>query len=425
VYTGESDIDFKARVTSDDVDMGADEGAWVHNITQDSWDVKIQDAIDDASEGDIITVYPGVYYETISFNDKAITLQCTDAKDWGVIEATIIDANDLDANVVTFDSGDGNSVLRGFILTGGNYGVHCSSTDPCIVKCIIEDNSSHGIYCASGSPKIWYNRIINNDGDGVYSSSAEALEIENSLIYNNDKNGIEFSNVSSQTTVFNNTIVFNDSNGIYVSCVNEPNIMNCIIWGSDAWNENSGNDLEGCSATYSCIEDGDGGTGNIDDDPCFVNIFDFVDVTTADGTVYLIYVADASLYTQTHTIEYDDDGIARNVEVIDTVNNTLQLKVGSYLDSPSDANVHIRKWGHWQSADPEEDFHLYPGKFDDDDCIEVSPCVDAGDPNTTTSDVGTIDLDGSNRFRCGLYKQTDPDYDEVIDIGAYEGESPY
>jgi parallel beta-helix repeat protein len=431
VYTGETDIDFEARVTSDDVDMGADEGAWVHNITQGNWDVKIQDAIDDANEGDIITVYPGVYYETINFNDKAITLQCTDAKDWDVIEATIIDANDLGANVVTFGSGDGDSVLTGFTLTGGNYGVHCTATDPNIFKCILEDNNSHGIYCASGSPKIWNNKIINNDGDGIYSSSAEALEIENNLIYNNDKNGIEFSNVSSQTTVFNNTIVYNDSNGIYVSCVNEPNIMNCIIWGSDAWEENDANDLYGCSATYSCIEDCNdaGGNGNIcgdGNDPCFVNIFDFVDETTADGTVYLLYVADASLYTTSHTIEYDDDGVARFVEVIDTVNNTLQLKVGWYLDSSSEANVHIRKWGSWQSADPEEDFHLYPGYYhkDTDSCTEVSPCVDAGDPNTTTSDVGTIDLDGSNRFRSGLH-YFQPLYDEIVDMGAYEGVIPY
>jgi len=37
------------------------------------------------------------------------------------------------------------------------------------------------------------------------------------------------------------------------------------------WIYNNGDDLSGCSATYSCIEDGDAGTGNISSDPHFVD----------------------------------------------------------------------------------------------------------------------------------------------------------
>ena len=43
-----------------------------------------------------------------------------------------------------------------------------------------------------------------------------------------------------------------------------PTITNCILW------ENS-DDLIGCSATYSCIQDGDAGEGNVSSYPYFVD----------------------------------------------------------------------------------------------------------------------------------------------------------
>ncbi len=53
---------------------------------------------------------------------------------------------------------------------------------------------------------------------------------------------------------------------------NDPEIDHCIIWGNY-------DDLEDCEATYSCIEDGDGGDGNFDTYPLFV--------TGSLGTFYL------------------------------------------------------------------------------------------------------------------------------------------
>ncbi len=162
------------------------------------------------------------------------------------------------------------------------------------------------------------NNIIRlNGGGGVRSSSATPLTIKNTLIYENDK-GIEFSNANSVTTVRNNTIVYNDYQGIYVSSGNEPNISNCILWGND------GNELDGCSATYCCIESGaDPNNNNIGSDPCFVNIFDFLDQTDANGTTTTIIVADANLYEANDVIEYDDDGIVRTVNDVNTTTDTV------------------------------------------------------------------------------------------------------
>lgn len=45
----------------------------------------------------------------------------------------------------------------------------------------------------------------------------------------------------------------------------EPDISNCIFW-------NNTDDLLGCSASYSCIDAGDSGPGNISFDPCFASL---------------------------------------------------------------------------------------------------------------------------------------------------------
>ncbi|MHC4155081.1 MAG: right-handed parallel beta-helix repeat-containing protein [Planctomycetota bacterium] len=72
---------------------------------------------------------------------------------------------------------------------------------------------------------------------------------------------------ASAGTVANNTIVDNSNVGIRVPSGTAPTISNSIIWGNDA------NDLLGCNATYSCIEDPNdaNGVGNITDNPQLVD----------------------------------------------------------------------------------------------------------------------------------------------------------
>jgi parallel beta-helix repeat protein len=136
----------------------------VHNITKGQWYNSIQSALNAASDNDIIEVPGGTWNETINFNGINCTVRCTDPNNWDVVEQTIIDANNLSLNVVTFDSGEnGNSLLEGFTLRGGNCGVYCSNaSNPVIRQCLITDNNSCGIRCISSSPVLRNNKIVGN-----------------------------------------------------------------------------------------------------------------------------------------------------------------------------------------------------------------------------------------------------------------------
>jgi hypothetical protein len=92
-------------------------------------------------------------------------------------------------------------------------------------------------------------------------SSARPL-LRNNIIAWNFGEGIRCES-SSAPQILHCTIAYNDVNGV-VSSGASPTITNCILW-------ENGDDLSGCSATYSIVQDGDMGTGNMPYAPHFVN----------------------------------------------------------------------------------------------------------------------------------------------------------
>ncbi len=148
-------------------------GEKVCNTTKGLYDT-IQAAINDVDDGDTIVVGMDRYYENIYFNDKKITLTSISPNDWYVVAATVIEGDDVN-NVVTFDSGDANSVLKGFTITGGGRGIYCAGASPTISNCVITDNNSSGngggIYDSNCSPTITDCFFVNNNanhGGGIY-----------------------------------------------------------------------------------------------------------------------------------------------------------------------------------------------------------------------------------------------------------------
>ncbi|MHC4499098.1 MAG: right-handed parallel beta-helix repeat-containing protein, partial [Planctomycetota bacterium] len=211
----------------------------------------VQARIAAAHDGDTVVLSPGTYKERISLDGTNITLRSTDPKDPNVVAATIIEGYGS-TSVVVFSRGENaNCVLAGFTITGGGTGddeggILCEGrrTIPTISNCIIVRNGGIGIYCRDDSrPTITNCIIAGNGGSGI-----EAWGIESA-------------------TITNCTIVENAAEGIY-SPYGRPTIINCISWG----NEGGAIYGSGPYVTYSNIEGGYTGIGNIDGDPCFVEL---------------------------------------------------------------------------------------------------------------------------------------------------------
>jgi hypothetical protein len=80
---------------------------------------RIQDAIDSASDGDEIIVYPGVHLETINLGNKNITLRSVNPNDPKVAADTVIHGSGT-GTVVTFGGSETSKcILSGLTITGG------------------------------------------------------------------------------------------------------------------------------------------------------------------------------------------------------------------------------------------------------------------------------------------------------------------
>ena len=274
-----------------------------------SWErayVDLQNAIGAALSGDDIWVAEGIYKPTDG-SDTSAKFQLIDgvamyggfAGDETVLEDRNWEVNEthLSGNlegtaqssyvVLSYGVGD-TTVLDGFIVTGGdNYniycyqdeavirncfiegsggdGIYCHDADPVIDNCIIEGNGQDGINPVTGSSLTMSNCVIrDNTASGIYCYNGSGATVINSWIHHNGADGILFYGTGGSVVVRNNTVAYNTGSGIkkWSATGTDPVISNCIVWGND-------DDLDLCSATYSCIEDADTGTGNISSDPGF------------------------------------------------------------------------------------------------------------------------------------------------------------
>lgn len=111
-------------------------------------DFDIQDAIENANNGDIIVVPDGRYDGGINFLGKAITVMSEHGPDQCIIDGW------LGTFGVKFDTNEtADSILQGFTITnckaeqGAGGGIYCGQyTSPTIIDCIITGNVAQGIY---------------------------------------------------------------------------------------------------------------------------------------------------------------------------------------------------------------------------------------------------------------------------------------
>lgn len=191
----------------------------------------IQDAIDAASDSDIILIADGIYTgeenKNLDFKGKAITVQSENGP-----ENCIIDCED-DGVGFSFQNGEGtNSIVSGLtikngvgkewnILDCGGGGIYCENSSPTIDNCIITENRSEyggGIFVSGGSPTISNCTIAGN-----YSLSTTG------------GGGISLNETSA--IIINCTIAENEAGGTYAAggifCQGgSPTVSNCTITGN-------------------------------------------------------------------------------------------------------------------------------------------------------------------------------------------------
>jgi parallel beta-helix repeat protein len=187
----------------------------------------IQEAINSASEGDEILVYPGTYYENIVV-DKHLALIG--------LKNPVIDAGG------DYAKGPGVTILADGVLMEGftirnstntagdplsGAGVLVRSNNNTIKGNILENNYRSGIKVLSGCNNSITNNSINYNFEGILISDSRRNKILKNYISNNNGTGIYIMHYSEQNLVIDN-IINNNSQGVLL-----------IDAGSNEINENT------------------------------------------------------------------------------------------------------------------------------------------------------------------------------------------
>jgi hypothetical protein len=267
----------------------------------------IQGAIDVAVDGDEIEVAPGTYLEAIDFGGKAVRLYSS-----GGPALTTIDASGLNLSVVTCKNGEGaTTIIEGFTVTGGsatNGGgmLNDQGSNPTVNNCIFTANSAWrggGMLNDQGSNPTVTNCIFtSNTGDyggGMYNAYGSNSTVTNCIFENNNASwfGGGMDNKQSDPTVTNCIFIGNVGcygGGMFIEDNSSPTVTNCTFTNNASFNGGGIYIVSGCSptvancilwadtseivvsdstptVTYSDVQGGWTGAGNIDADPIFAD----------------------------------------------------------------------------------------------------------------------------------------------------------
>ena len=234
----------------------------------------IQEAIYAADEEDTVLVEAGVYFERIVFTGPAITVESVE----GPAETTI-DAGQQ-GPVVLFE--ENGSTLRGFTLTNGlgaaspyiaGGGVVIFWGSPVIENCIIADNIGNqgGGIAAIGGGTVRRCKILRNvadtQGGGVFSLHfGNPLVLVNTVVAENHADGHNRAGAGVDGLVeLTNCSVLNNTGGWGIANAHGSTVVNSIVYG------NGEGQIESTSAlvSFSNVEGGQDGEGNMDQDPLF------------------------------------------------------------------------------------------------------------------------------------------------------------
>ena len=184
----------------------------------------IQDAIDDAFDGDTVFVYAysSPYYENVVV-DKSINLIGEDK------ETTLIDGS---GSVNTVSVLSDNSVIKNFQLIKGTNGLYLNNSDfNNISNCLILENTN-GIYlntfCYNNN---FYNNFVENNSVGIYLfDECKWNTFYSNFIENNFGDGFHLhyggtGDNNDFNSFLNNSVCFNSGDGVDVGSTCSGNVL--------------------------------------------------------------------------------------------------------------------------------------------------------------------------------------------------------
>jgi len=222
----------------------------------------IQEAIDDANDGDEIEVAPGIYYESIDFKGKAVWLYSSAGP-----EVTKIDGTGYYHVVECVSGEDSNTVLEDFTITGGNANGYSW-----------RNNCGGGIYNYTGSPTvrgcIFSHNSATNQGGGMFNRFSSLTVEDCTFSENSAKSGGGMANFQSRPNVSSCTFRDNSSTsrggGMYnVDNNTGPTVEECTFSGNSAEygggvvNYSSNSILKGCTFINNSVTKRGGGMYSI------------------------------------------------------------------------------------------------------------------------------------------------------------------
>lgn len=264
----------------------------------------IQDAINASLSTDLALVADGTYTgsgnRNLVFGGRSITLRCESGPEGCIIDIEGEGRGFIFQHGETADSRlEGFTITNGYVGTGGECGaegggIHCEVSSPTISNCVISGNTSYSPCAANGGGislekssatirncVISGNVAINGTGGGIFCMNSNPAIVDCVIMGNSAARGGGVSwNVTSGggymgycPTIRNCTIVGNSAEslagGVYASWSGEPEISSSILWGNTASSAAQAKDSGNLTISYSDIQDGWPGVGNINADPLF------------------------------------------------------------------------------------------------------------------------------------------------------------